>query len=67
MLIRIYVKEVLFLMYQGYVKVFCYIIGGGLMENFLRVLLGNLQVQIDVGLWFIFLMFGWLVYKVRII
>lgn len=54
-------------MYQGYVKVFCYIIGGGLMENFLRVLLGNLQVQIDVGLWFIFLMFGWLVYKVRII
>lgn len=64
---RIYVKEVLPLMHRGHVKAFCHITGGGLMENLPRVLPGNLQAQIDAGLWSIPLMFGWLAHKVRII
>lgn len=64
---KIYVKEVLPLMHQGHVKAFCHITGGGLMENLPRVLPGNLQAQIDAGLWSIPPMFGWLVHKVRII
>lgn len=64
---RIYVKEVLPLMHRGHVKAFCHITGGGLMENLPRVLPGNLQAQIDAGLWSIPPMFGWLAHKVRII
>lgn len=64
---RVYVKEVLPLMHQGHVKAFCHITGGGLMENLPRVLPGNLQAQIDAGLWSLPPMFGWLAHKVRII
>lgn len=48
MFIRIYSYLLLFVLCLGYVKVFVYIIGGGLLENIFRVFFEKFGVDLDV-------------------
>ncbi|XP_017485656.1 PREDICTED: trifunctional purine biosynthetic protein adenosine-3 [Rhagoletis zephyria] len=57
---RIYVKALLPLLRQGYVKALAHITGGGLTENIPRVLPKNLAVELDATQWNIPPVFGWL-------
>nr|XP_022335416.1 trifunctional purine biosynthetic protein adenosine-3-like isoform X2 [Crassostrea virginica] len=60
---RIYVKELLPLMHQGWVKAFSHITGGGLVENLPRVLPRHLRAEVDAGQWSVPPVFGWLAHK----
>lgn len=57
-------KELLPLMHQGWVKAFCHITGGGLVENLPRVLPRHLRAEVDAGQWSVPPVFGWLAHKV---
>ena len=51
-------------MHQGWVKAFCHITGGGLVENLPRVLPRHLRAEVDAGQWSVAPVFGWLAHKV---